>query len=142
MSFLLITHCRALWWVPQWTRCWNIVIDAATSAAATALRPSLCGTAYVLMHGGFFALKLLKPLHFCALFRVKDLTCSAIYFSATAFEMAFQLNHLYRHGSAPPVLAGAAAFLIVAWVEEGGSLETENICYFYVPDILATPYKR
>ena len=123
MVFLLLTHGRALWFVPQWTKRWNIVVDFGTSAGATALRLSLWGVAYVLLHGGFFALKLLKPLRFRGLFRVKDLISSPIYFGATAFEMAFQFNHLCRHGAAPPVLAGVAAFVVVVWIEEKGGAE-------------------
>lgn len=108
MSFLLITHIRALWKVPKWTKQFNIYIDICTSLPIVSLAPSVSGVVYVLLHVTFATLFLTDTDGFEDLFQARSssdayvlniLSVRSVYYIVTLFELIYQSRFIYLYGT-------------------------------------------
>ena len=98
-SFCLLTHVRALWHVPQWTKTYNIFVDVLFGVGCLCLSPSAATLTYCWMHTGFFLMHQLDRRRFLGLFSVRERVHHAgrsrhawrgLYFLATLFEVGVQ----------------------------------------------------
>jgi len=111
-TFCWFTHLRALQYVPNWTKRYNIFVDFAFGVGGLLLAPSVFSLKYCLMHTGFLVMWLLDYRYYLGLFAVRKCLGSALmhrvwctlYFLATLFEISVQTFFVLRTALLPPLL--------------------------------------
>ena len=119
MTFVWVSHIRALWFVPIWVEKINIFFDLGTSFLSILFFPSIYGIGYVVIHGGFLMMFLFDNNRFRAIFKMRKslghyhpIAMEFLYISVNIMEMLYQLRFIYLHGSLLAVSVGLITFSI------------------------------
>ena len=122
-GFQLLTHVRALWCIPLWTKRYNIFLDASFGLGGITLAgtPSVAALLYFWVHAGFLVMRLADERRFRGLFTgLADSDYAGPYaelpllralsWIATLFEIGVQLMFVLSSPSLMPPVIGAMLF--------------------------------